>query len=99
MYEIGQKVVCVKTHSQGVVKEGEVYPLKNIHFSSCCNDLLLDVGMKIDIGDKLRCTCGQLYKSETNTYWLSAHLFRPLDDMYNEEIEELTEVLSEPVTF
>jgi hypothetical protein len=99
MFEVGQKIVCVKTHSQDVVKEGEVYPLKNIHFSPCCNHLLLDVGIKIGFGAKLRCDCGLLYNSKTNILWLGAVLFRPLDDMYNEEIEELTEVLSEPVTF
>ena len=98
MFEINQKVVCVRTHSQGVVKEGEVYTVKDIDVNHCCKSIVLDVGF-VRNGSALMCRCGSLIQNRGNAYWIGSRLFRPLDDMYNEEIEELTEVLSEPVTF
>jgi hypothetical protein len=110
MYEVGQKVVCVKTHPKGVVKEGEIYTVKDIQID-CCRELVLDVGIRDDgrnyfkesrptkIGASFICSqCGKTVIFD-GIWWLAANRFRPLDDMYNEEIEELTEVLSEPVTF
>jgi hypothetical protein len=99
MFEVGQKIVCVKTHPEGVVKEGEVYTVKDIQID-CCRDLVLDIGIKATSQKTfIRCRfCGATEKND-GVWWLLANRFRPLDDMYNEEIEELTEVLSEPVTF
>jgi hypothetical protein len=108
MYEIGQKVVCVKAHSRGIVKEGEVHTVKGIKVL-CGNRLAIDVGImdngsramtnRTPIGKMYVCSrCGKLHKFK-GIAWLGARLFRPLDDMYNTEIEELTELLSEPVTF
>ena len=109
MYEIGQKVVCVKTHPKGVVKEGETYKIESINFFQCCKALVVAVGIKQKpeywsknrvpkIGDYVNCMCCISFQYDGHV-WLAASRFRPLDDMYNEEIEELTEVLSEPVTF
>jgi hypothetical protein len=43
-FHIGQKVVCVKTHSCGLVKRGRTYVIFGIRFS-CCS-WIVDVGIK-----------------------------------------------------
>lgn len=100
-FKVGQEVVCVKTHSQGVVKEGEIYVVKDMKID-CCKELSLDVGVsskKIDahltIGQICRCAdCGR-QKVHDGIWWLAHDLFKPLDELYNEELtEELTEIFS-----
>lgn len=99
MYEIGQKIVCVKTQSEGLIKKGETYTIKDIMISPCrCKRIWLTININgfsnyVECGD-----CGKAYKN--NGSWkFDAKLFRPIDDLYNKEIKELTEVLNEPVTF
>lgn len=100
MYEIGEKVVCVKTHSQGVVKEGDIKTLNDFK-KGCCGDLVFNVGIKSSykIGEYLMCPRCNKPKISDGIWWIYAKLFRPIDDLYNEEIKELTEALNEPVTF
>lgn len=97
MYEIGQQVVCVKTHSQGVVKEGQIYPLKGMRIG-CCGQLLLDIGITPLYEYNVCGECRKSYKN-TDAWWLSAELFRPLDDLYNTEIEELMNEVNERQPF
>lgn len=93
MFEIGQKVVCIKTHSEGVVKEGEVYTVQGMKVSKCCGCLDIDVGIKTDIQYTL-CACGGV-EDANSIHWLHSTLFRPLDDLFNEEIEELMNEIEE----
>jgi len=108
MYEIGQQILCVKSHSTGAVKEGKTYLLNDFK-KNCQGNLVFDVGVIADpvctdgsiiqIGEIYRCgLCEGLHKFD-GIWWINASLFRPIDDLYNEEIKELTEVLNEPVTF
>jgi hypothetical protein len=97
MYEIGQQVVCVKTHSQGIVKEGQVHSIKRIALCSC-GYISLDVGITFNDGNLMVCTCGKK-ESINGTWWLGAKLFRPLDDLYNTKIEELMNEVNEKKPF
>ena len=93
MFELGQKIVCVKSHSEGVVKEGEIYIVKDLRLCSKCKDLDIDVGIKTNL-PLGQCCCN--HAAFTNgIHWLAHDLFRPLDDLYNEELnEELSEILT-----
>lgn len=94
MFEIGQKVVCVKTHSQGIVKEGELYTVQGMKTNPCCEDLVLDIGLFAKSNMSM-CCCGHRERNSDGIYWLSQKLFRPLDDLFNEEIEELMNEIEE----
>jgi hypothetical protein len=86
---IGQEIVCIKTHSQGAVKSGEIYTIKAL--SSCkCNLIMIDVGIKSIDGKYGRCAlCGIIYPL-FDAWLISERLFAPLE--YNqEEIEKLLE--------
>ena len=79
MWYIGQDIVCIKTHSQGVVKEGQVYTIRGIK-QGCCK-VEIDVGVPV-YGDKYsRCrSCGKVEKSN-GVHWIYETLFKPLDEL------------------
>jgi hypothetical protein len=39
MFEVGQKVVCIKNHSQGVVTEGKIYTIFGLKPCTNCKEL------------------------------------------------------------
>jgi len=83
---VGQPIVCIQTHSQGVVKKGEEYTIKSI--KQCeCGGIALDVGI-ISRYEYCRCECG--YREITPLWWLSEEIFAPLDV----DISELTEIIT-----
>jgi hypothetical protein len=95
-YTIGDDIVCVKTHSRGVVKENELYVARALKTQSCCSRVVVDVGVGVkDNVDCDICDCGSITRNIDSVWWLDAHRFKKLDSLVN--IEELTEVLSETV--
>ena len=110
MYEIGQQVVCVKTHSKGVVKKGEIYTIKAFKVDCCDGGVVVDVGIKRDmqtttdgelaiIGEVYRCKFCKKIETYDGIWWICLSLFRPLDDLYNTEIEELMNEVNERQPF
>lgn len=93
MFELGQKVVCLGKHPQGLLKDGEIYTVKDLMLCPKCKHLAVDVGVKQTyIGSG--CHCGQFISGHENC-WFSHTRFRPLDDLYNEELnEELSEIFT-----
>lgn len=88
MFYIGQDIVCIKDHSKGKVKKGEVYNIKSLRMVCC--EVEIDVGI-VDIGETTKCRCG-FSSSNHGIYWLSESLFKPLDEL--SDISELLEVLN-----
>lgn len=88
MFYIGQDVVCIKTHSMGIVKEGDVYNIKELR-KGCC-DVQIHVGLLTDT-KYTRCFCGKL-ELGNGIIWFSESLFKPLDEL--SDISELLEVLN-----
>jgi hypothetical protein len=94
MFELGQKIVCVKNHSQGAVKEGEIYTVKDLMLCAKCKSLAIDVGIKAAYGKSICGSCNVVVKID-RIHWINHILFRPLDDLYNEELnEELSEIFT-----
>lgn len=98
-WHIGQKVICIKTHSQssinGVVK-GRIFTIRRIA-DGCCN-LRLDLGLMPSEANILECICGKKTIKTDNTRWIADYLFAPLQT--EDELSELTveEILEEEVT-
>lgn len=93
-----KEVICIKTHSQGKVKEGNIYPLLETKSLKCnCGPkILYNVGIptsKTASFNYVRCpTCNYRAPNYTNYIWFSSELFANLAD-----ITELTEILSKEV--
>ena len=91
-WHIGQEIVCIKTHSQGVVKRGKIYTIQGLQQSSCeCHYIDIDVGIKGNGSNTVRCgDCKGITRVVGNIHWLHEELFAPLE--YDEQaIEELLE--------
>ena len=106
-FEVGKKVICIRSHRDGVVKRGEIYELLAIKKYGCkiCNTLVVDVGFKddsVEIGKQAVCfhhgyAGGKLIAD--GIWWLSTCLFAPYDDSLSETtVDELLETISEPQT-
>ena len=87
MWHIGQDIVCIKSHSKGLVKEGDVFTIKGIR-GLCC-ETVFDIGKHTDCIFGL-CECGELWDTHLIA-WFNAKLFKPLDEL--SDISELLEVL------
>lgn len=86
---VGQRVVCVKDHSQGVVRKGNEYIIHNVSISQCsCKYVLLDVGITSKNLFSSHTECGKRWLGD-GTYWLNESLFAPLDDLSDYTIETL----------
>lgn len=85
----GQRVVCVKTHSQGAVRKGDIKTIDAI--GSCtCGHVNLDVGLVHSWPVNHCRVCDRRYAAN-GIWWISADLFRPFDelDACIEEIEKM----------
>jgi hypothetical protein len=85
MFEVGKKVVCIKTHSQKAVIEDKIYTIFGLKPCTNCKELRVDVGIPT-LRDGL-CSCGTPHK-QNGVHWISAKLFRPLDDKFATSVLE-----------
>ena len=93
---IGQDIVCIKTHSQGVVKEGNVYTIKSLSGALCkCSHVMIDVGIKQDyeLGECPNCKTHNIPLN--GIMWIYEALFAPLDTLT--DISEIEEILNQPI--
>lgn len=93
MWYIGQKVVCVKSHSQGLVRSGVTYLISDVRQCEC-GRLSLNVGVA-DHHRWTECTIHQYdgsgcmrLKPTHGFAWFYCALFRPLDAL-TETIERV----------
>lgn len=85
---IGQEIVCVKSHSKGVVKIGQIFIIRGL-MQGCC-------GVKIDVG--IIPPCGTMFCRHCNyhyttngKHWFTERLFSPLE--YDQQaIDELLKI-------
>lgn len=93
-----KEVICIKTHSQGFVKKGIIYPLLETKPVKChCGPkTLYNVGIPVNNNNNNKYTncpyCGYRLANHTGYKWIDSSLFADLAD-----ISELLEVLNEEV--
>ena len=92
--KIGDKVVCIKGHTEGHVKEGSTYTIKNIMLNPCCGTMVVDVGIKRDTTHCACTKCNFDYPNKGIT-WLYASRFVPIQHEF--KAIEFTKVLEEEV--
>lgn len=88
---IGQEIVCIREHSKGVVKKGQIYVIQGLQISPCqCKIIYIDVGI-IPASELCRCIKCSYIWSDIYIWWLSENLFAPLE--YDKQaIEELLRI-------
>jgi len=97
-FEIGQEVVCIKSHSLGYVTKGKTYIIKNILKRRCkCEHPILDVGIIRLAAANTKCSrCGASHILPfSNIAYVSSRLFIPIQkdswrEVTFEEIKEPT---------
>lgn len=93
---IGQPIVAIRSHSQGIFKKGDEFIIKGIRTPLCnCKNLDIDIGFRPTPKRSGCRVCNVTYPSD-GIYWFSEVSFAPLDV----DISELIEVLetTEPFT-
>ncbi len=56
----GQKVVCIKSHSQGIFRKGQTFTVTSVEFVCCA--WVVRVGIK-NVAPFCQCNCLKLYPS------------------------------------
>jgi hypothetical protein len=90
---IGQEIVCIKTHSQGLVKRGGIYTIMGLQPSKCkCEGVDINVGIVGDAKSYSLCSdCHHIWFDFSSVHWFGEQLFAPLEynqDAINELMEE-----------
>jgi len=92
MFEVGKKVICVKSvrNNEGYgVYRGNIYIVDGIKKPCCVGGVLLDVGIIAKTMEYGECSaCGHIHKG--NIVYISSSHFAPYDDSLSETtVEEL----------
>lgn len=91
MFEIGDDIVCVRTHSQKFVVKDKIYKVLDLNLCKKCKTLSIDIGSRINFKEydrRTMCCCGHV-EDLGRQIFIHHQLFKKLSEMYNEEIAEL----------
>ena len=91
-FYVGQKVVCVKSHSMGLYKKGQVFTVQVVRKEKCCGVVTINIGVKTHYYIMTCSLCRTDYRDED--YYVSSS-FRPLQEEKGDKFIEdfLTETV------
>ena len=92
-YRAGDEIICIKDHSQGIVKKGQIYTAEHLQRMDCGCIYLVDIGLKSDRPFTMCAVCETKHDKTDNIWWIDARLFRRL--LTHSEEADLKEVLEE----
>lgn len=82
MFYIGQKIVAIRNHSQGVFKEGDEFTVLNVMEAYCkCTAQLVDIGFSLQ--GRLYCNKCRLDGGYSNIHFFGSENFAPLENYSN----------------
>lgn len=89
-WHIGQRIVAVKDHSQGVFKKGDEFTIKGLKKSNCkCNAVFIDIGMRNP--GYINCNVCDTIGDYDIVRWFHEVIFQPLDELSDYTTESLIE--------
>lgn len=96
-FGVGDDIVCIKDHSQGVIKKYNVFTAKRIMESTChCKYYVVDIGIRSRSVHSYCPSCDTRNYVTDDIFWFHAGLFRKLDNLVDiSELIERTENKSE----
>ena len=89
---IGQDVVCIKTHRQGIIKEGNVFTIIGLR-QTCCS-IQINIGISSRYGNDICTKCSKISKNLDGVWWFGEDRFVPLESIT--DISEIEAILNEP---
>jgi hypothetical protein len=96
MFKPGDEVICIQTHSQGVVIKGKIYTVRDVVSSPCGCMSLLDVGLKTNRPLRECNVCGNVWNADNRAWLVGSWLFKKL--LTDNEEKDLEEAISELLT-
>lgn len=94
-FAIGQKVVCIKSHTQGLVRKGNTYVVQDIHVMPCgCWNV--NVGVKTD-KDFSGCDRHGVIVDSGGIAWIGVCLFAPYNPSQVEIDESIIDQAKEAI--
>lgn len=94
MFYVGQKVVAVKTHSQGLFKKDDVFTVLETNNLSCCGIAVVNVGINKRTNHVICSKCGCTSKN-TSPHCLFAEIcFAPIEE-YSDSMSIAMQLIQE----
>lgn len=87
MFKVGQRVVCVRGHSRGVVRVGQEFVVFGVSRCVGCGCFVVNVG----ICGSGRTTCNRCLSVLTSSgiHWLDSCLFAPIEEISETTYEDI----------
>lgn len=76
-FYVGQKIIAIRDHSQGVFKKGDKFIVKGLG-KECCHNIV-DIGVNTQ-KPKFRCSCGNTGIKTHNKSMFAEECFKPLQE-------------------
>ena len=75
-FKVGDEIICIKDHTNKLVRNGEVFTVKCFTRNPCCGSTIVDVGFHSSNPNTTCYTCKCTYKKPDGGYWFAAYIFR-----------------------
>jgi len=96
MFKIGQKVICIKSHSKNLVTKGNTYTITN-SYNLNCGCRVVSVGI-LSNGLYAKCTTHNTRTlKNTNEYSFLASLFAPIEEKGSTYIEAYIDITKQKI--
>lgn len=76
-FYVGQKVVCIKTHTIGIYKQGQVFTITDVYIQKCGCKWVVNIGVFSNIPTMECSSCGFNYSQDNG---FAASSFKPLQE-------------------
>lgn len=93
-WHIGQEIVCIKTHTTGVIKRGQIFTINGLRNGICnCSPIQIDVGIKVKADYDTCSRCKVAVRSSCDSWFFHEELFATLE--YDQQA--IDELLEQPI--
>jgi hypothetical protein len=96
-FKVGDEIICIKDHTNKLVRNGEVFTVKGFTRNPCCGSTIVDVGIPGSNPNTTCYTCQCSYKKPNGGYWFAAYIFRKIKNSSSTAKNELPEAIQERI--
>lgn len=96
-FKVGDEIICIKDHTNKLVRNGEVFTVKGFARNPCCGSTIVDVGIPGSNPNTTCYTCQCSYKKPNGGYWFAAYIFRKVQKRRKPGNTEATEEILERI--
>lgn len=99
-WHIGQRIVAVRSHPDGDFRKGQEFEILALKRSSCCGDVIMDIGFTFRTSYNINCFACKRTKDVVmagQPFFYSQINFARLDDLSNHTADSLMEEMDRDV--